>query len=89
MDRFPPDLGLAVRNDIISWAMQVLEPECQRQRVVMCYVQALNGHLRRHLFTHMPEPIGMLGPDSTVRQAVAELDWHAGRHAKKARFQWP
>ncbi|CAE7244306.1 unnamed protein product, partial [Symbiodinium sp. KB8] len=35
------------RNDIISWAMQVLEPECQRQRVVMCYVQALNGHLRR------------------------------------------
>ena len=98
----PPAMGLAVRNDIIScisWALQVLEPDCQE--AFKDYAQSLNRHLRRYLTNYMPEPLGEPGPQSpaaetlawhfladgratlwgAVRQAVAALDWHAGRHA--------
>ena len=95
----PAAMGLAVRNDIISWAGQALEPE--QRKAFMRYAQSLHRHLRRYLTTYMPEPIGEPGPQSpeaemlawhflsdgsatlwgAVRQAVAVLDWQAGRHA--------
>lgn len=69
--QIPLEMGLAVRNDIISWAMQALEPA--NQAAYMDYVRDLNRHLRRYLPTYLPEPIGTPGPSSPPAEHLA---WH-------------
>ena len=67
----PPAMGMAVRNDLIAWAVDALSSPYRED--FLRYVEALDKKLRRCLPTFLPEPLGEPGPTTLQAEIIA---WH-------------